>query len=131
MSSNLAKWHGFLADPDPKRLHALLHDDVVFHSPVVHTPQRGRAITAAYLSAAQHVLNDGFTYLRTFDCGNRAVLEFQCEIDGIHINGIDMIEWDGDGLITDFKVMLRPLKAVNTVHRMMGEMLAAMKGGTP
>jgi hypothetical protein len=71
--------------------------------------------------------NDTFKYLREVIQGNNAVLEFQTMIDGISINGVDMITWDTDGRITDFKVMLRPLKAVNLVHRMMGEMLQKIK----
>ena len=101
---------------------------VVFHSPVVHTPQEGKPITTLYLAAAMHVLNnDNFKYLREITSDNHAVLEFQTEIDGIVINGVDMITWREDGRIIDFKVMLRPLKAINLIHRMMGEMLEKLK----
>jgi len=94
----------------------------------VHTPQTGKPITKLYLTAALHVLNnDTFEYLREVISGNHAVLEFQTVIDGITINGVDMIAWGDDGRITDFKVMLRPLKAVNLVHKMMGNMLQKMK----
>ena len=105
-------------------LNALLHDDVVFHSPVVHTPQVGKAITAKYLTGAMHVLNNAsFRYEREIVGPRDALLEFVTEIDGIQINGIDLIRWDEDGLIVDFKVMVRPLKAVNLLHQKMGEML--------
>lgn len=128
-SPNLQRWMDFIAADvhNAETLTPLLADDVVFHSPVVHTPQRGRAITTAYLSAAGNVLGgDKFTYVRELDCGDRAVLEFTTEIDGIFINGIDMIEWDADGRITDFKVMVRPLKAIQKLHAMMAEMLETM-----
>lgn len=129
MNPRLERWHRLLEAPDAKTLGAMLHPDVVFHSPVVHTPQRGRGIVIAYLMAAFQVLGgEKFRYLRTFDCGDRAVLEFVTELDGLQVNGIDMIEWDETGLITDFKVKIRPLKAVNAVHARMGELLAAMKG---
>ena len=106
----------------------MLHDDVVFRSPVVHTPQEGKAITFAYLSAAGNTLGNGtFKYTKVFDCGDKAVLEFETEMDGIHVNGIDMIEWDENGQIVDFKVMVRPLKAIQTVHAAMGRMLEQMK----
>lgn len=121
-------WHAYTATPSKAALNALLHDDVVFHSPVVHTPQRGKAITFAYLWAANSTLgNDSFQYLREVVDDRHVVLEFQTTMDGINVNGIDMITFDADGLIIDFKVMVRPLQAVNKVHQQMGEMLAAMK----
>jgi hypothetical protein len=125
--SHLDGWLRFAKAHDPALLDGLLHDDVTFHSPVVHTPQQGKAITQAYLSAAMAVLgNAEFRYVRTFDCGERSVLEFHTVIDGIEINGVDMIEWDAEGRITDFKVMVRPLKAVQTLHAGMAEMLKRM-----
>lgn len=127
-SHPLSKWHDYTETPSPDALNALLHDNVTFHSPVVHTPQQGKAITFAYLWAANETLgNESFQYLREIVDGNTAVLEFQTEMDGITVNGIDMIEWNEEGLITDFKVMVRPLQAMNKVHQMMGEMLARMK----
>ncbi len=123
-SPNLQRWMDHIASHDPAGLPALLHEDVVFRSPIVHTPQKGRAITLQYLGAAGNTLaNDSFRYTRVFDCGDRAVLEFESEMDGILVNGIDMIEWDETGLIVDFKVMVRPLKAIQTVHAAMKAML--------
>ena len=102
----------------------LLHDEVVFHSPVVHTPQRGKAITLKYLMGAMQVLNtEAFHYLREIVGERDAMLEFVTELDGIQVNGIDLIRWDERGLITEFKVMVRPLKAIQVVHHKMGEML--------
>lgn len=127
-SHPIAKWHAYTDTPSPGALNALLHDDVVFHSPVVHTPQAGKQITFAYLWAANETLgNPSFQYLREIVDGPHAVLEFQTEMDGIKVNGVDMITFDDDGLITDFKVMVRPLQAMNKVHQQMGEMLAKMK----
>jgi len=101
----------------------------VFHSPVVHTPQIGRPIVIAYLAAAGSTLgNDSFQYLREIVDGNHAVLELQTKMDGVHVNGIDMITFDDDGLIKDFKVMVRPLKAVNKVWEMMAAQLEKAKG---
>ena len=121
---HLAAWHEYTLADDPDMLQAQLADDATFHSPVVHTPQQGRAIVFAYLRAASHVLGgESFEYLREFDCGNSAVLEFRTELDGIMINGIDMITWNDEGKIIDFKVMVRPLQAIQKVHGMMGEML--------
>lgn len=129
-SGNLQRWMDFIESGDhgAEALQDLLADDVVFQSPVVHTPQRGKAITTAYLGAAGKVLGgETFKYVREFDCGDRAVLEFMSEIDGIIINGVDMIEWNDEGKITDFKVMVRPLKAIQKVHGLMAQMLEAMK----
>ena len=87
-------------------------------------------VTMAYLTAAGETLGgDTFRYVRVFDCGDKAVLEFECIMDGIQVNGVDMIEWNADGQIVDFKVMVRPLKAIQTVHAAMGAMLAKMKAG--
>lgn len=139
---NLQRWFDWMkSDKTAEGLSDLLHDDVVFRSPVVHTPQEGKDITMAYLTAAGSTLGGGdkkasdeaskFKYPRIFDCGDKAVIEFETEMDGILVNGIDMIEWDTDGKITDFKVMVRPLKAINKVHEAMGAMLAKMKAGEP
>lgn len=122
----LAAWHAYMADGgDPQALRDLLADDAVFHSPVVHTPQAGRDKVFAYLHAASHVLGgEQFRYLREIVDGDQAMLEFQTELDGILINGVDIIRWNDDGQIADFKVMVRPLKAINKVWERMGEMLA-------
>jgi hypothetical protein len=131
----LQAWHELVRTRNPKGLHALLADDVVFHSPVVHTPQRGKAITFQYLAGAMQVLNNAsFRYEREIVGERDAVLEFATEIDGILINGIDLIRWNDEGLIVDFKVMVRPLKAVNLVHQKMGatlEQLKASQGRPP
>ncbi len=120
----ITAWHEIASSRDVARLDALLADDAVFHSPVVHTPQAGRALVRMYLAAAFQVFfNDSFRYVREIVGGHDAVLEFQVEIDGIQVNGIDMIRWDDDGRIVDFKVMIRPLKAIELVHRRMAAML--------
>ncbi|MBB5704798.1 hypothetical protein FHR21_000123 [Sphingopyxis panaciterrulae] len=123
----LAAWHAYMAaGGDPQALRALLAEDAVFHSPVVHTPQEGRDKVFAYLHAASHVLGgDSFRYLREIVDGDQACLEFVCELDGIQINGVDIIRWDANGKIEDFKVMVRPLKAINKVWEKMATMLAA------
>ena len=128
MIDTLAAWHHIVSTRDTAALADLLHDDVVFHSPVVHTAQRGKAITLLYLQGAMQVLNsEHFRYEREIVGPRDAVLEFVTLIDGLHINGVDLIRWGDDGRITDFKVMVRPLKAVNALHQKMGELLA--KGG--
>jgi ketosteroid isomerase-like protein len=128
ITNTIDTWHKLVGARDESGLDNILADNVVFHSPVVHTPQEGKPITKLYLTAAMHVLNNGtFKYLREVISGNNAVLEFSTVIDGITINGVDMITWGADGRITDFKVMLRPLKAINLVHKMMGDMLQKIK----
>ena len=122
----LAAWHQLVRDRDPRALDALLSDRVVFHSPVVHTPQAGKAVTMQYLAAALRVFfNASFRYVREIAGSRDAMLEFQVEIDGISVNGVDIMKWDDDGRIVEFKVMLRPLKAVNLIHQKMGAMLQA------
>ena len=121
----IANWHKVIeGGSDPQALAEILCDDAVFHSPVVHTPQEGKPIVMAYLTAAGATLgNDSFTYLREVVDGDTAVLEFTTEMDGIHINGIDMITFDEEGKIIDFKVMVRPLKAIKKVWEMMAAQL--------
>lgn len=122
----LSTWHELVESRNAKGLTTLLADDVVFHSPVVHTPQVGKAITIQYLSAAFHVFfNESFKYIREVVGPSDAVLEFQVEIDGITVNGVDMLKWDGDGRIVDFKVLIRPLKAINLIHQKMAATLQA------
>lgn len=130
-AKGLKRWHEVIeGGSEPAALTNIMREDAVFHSPVVHTPQEGRPIVVAYLSAAGQTLgNDSFQYLREVVDGNNAVLEFQTEMDGIQVNGIDMITFDDEGLITEFKVMVRPLKAVNKVWEMMGAQLERMKAG--
>ena len=122
--ANIDAWHAVVKSRDNQALSDLIADDAVFHSPLVHTPQAGKALTTAYLTAALHVLaNDSFRYVREINDGQHSVLEFALELDGIAVNGVDMIEWDTDGKIIDFKVMIRPYKAIEVVRTNMAAML--------
>jgi ketosteroid isomerase-like protein len=128
IENTIAAWHKILETKDAAGLDNILADNVIFHSPIVHTPQEGKPITKLYLTATLYVFNnDSFKYLREVISGNNAVLEFSTVIEGITVNGVDMITWDADGRITDFEVMVRPLKAINLIHKMMGEMLQKIK----
>lgn len=123
----VAAWHAMIKSGDISSLDTWLNDDVVFYSPVVHTPQRGKAITKQYLAAAFFVFfNDSFSYVKEIIGERDAALEFELELDGIHINGVDLIEWNDAGEVIRFKVMLRPLKAVNLIHEKMQAMLQSM-----
>lgn len=119
-------WHAYMAAPTRESLGALLADHVVFVSPALHTPQEGKALTMKYLTAASEVLGGpAFRYVGEWRAERSAVLEFECALEGgIQVNGVDMIEWDEHGRITRFKVMLRPLKALNAVVAAMGAALA-------
>jgi hypothetical protein len=117
-------WHDLVRTRNVAGLDTLLADDAVFHSPVVHTPQAGKAITARYLAAAFHVFfNESFRYVREIVGPQDAALEFAVEIDGIAVNGVDLIKWNAAGRIVEFKVLIRPLKAINLVHQKMAAML--------
>jgi hypothetical protein len=125
----LDKWYGYMKSHDRAALWDLLHPDAVFESPVVHTRQRGRDITFKYLSSAEKVLGGpGFRYVGEWRSATGAVLEFENVIEGITVNGVDIITSDDDGRITHFKVMVRPLKAINLLHRLMGEQLMKEAG---
>jgi hypothetical protein len=120
----IQRWHVIALERRADDLGGILAEDCVFESPVVHTPQAGREIVFKYLASADKVLGgDGFTYRGEWLNANSAILEFSNTINGIKVNGIDMITWNDAGQITHFKVMVRPLKAIQMVHQMMGEML--------
>jgi hypothetical protein len=124
----LETWHRLVRDHDPSGLEALLAEDAVFYSPVVHSPQRGRALTAGYLTAAFQVFfNPSFRYVREIVGASDAMLEFETEIDGIIVNGVDIIKWNQSGQIVEFKVMIRPLKAINLIHQRMAAMLESRR----
>jgi len=125
----LARWHAMLETRNLNDLDDLLADNATFFSPVVHTPQVGKQVTSLYLKSAALMLVAGgtFRYLNEWWNDSSAVLEFEAVVNGITINGIDMMFWNADGRIEQFKVMVRPLKAVNLVHEAMGKLLAAGK----
>jgi len=122
----VARWHTLLQRRDPKELLEFLAEEAVFLSPIVHTPQRGRAVTAGYLAAAFRVLgNESFRYVREIVGPRDAMLEFETTIDGTLVNGVDIIKWNDEGKVVEFKVMIRPLKAISLVHERMAAMLQA------
>lgn len=126
----IERWHRLLRTQDPSGLTELLAEDAVFHSPVVHTPQRGRKLAAAYLAAAFEVfVNPTFRYVREIVGATDAMLEFEVEIDGVQVNGVDLVRWNEAGRIVDFKVLIRPLKAIQLVHHKMQEMLERARAG--
>jgi hypothetical protein len=130
MEKALEKWHLFTTSKDPKYLDELLADDVVFYSPIEHAPQKGKWITTGYLMSAMMILGadkSKFTYVKEVMNTKDAILEFTAEIDGISINGVDMISVNEAGKLNVFKVMIRPLKAVNLIHEKMGEILKEMQ----
>ncbi len=125
----IARWHRYLGGELPGGLDDLLADDVVFYSPVVYTPQRGKPVTKQYLEAASQTLAGGaggtFRYTKQVLAGNTAVLEFETSLEGRYVNGVDVIRCDADGRIVEFRVMLRPLQGIQAVHEQMGRRLAA------
>lgn len=125
MPETIAAWHGLVAAKDPALLDALLADDCVFRSPAVHTPQEGKEVTTQYLTAALAVLGPTLRYRREWYADDSAVLQFEAELDGLTVDGIDMITWDEDGQITEFAVMVRPVKALHKLMELMAARLFA------
>ena len=124
MATALDSWHEIIRNGDASALDTLIADDAVFHSPVVHTPQVGKAIVVKYLTAAANVLLDeSFKYLREIVDQRQAMLEFQVTLDGIVINGVDHIRWDENNQIIEFKVWVRPLKGMQKLHQAMAKQL--------
>jgi hypothetical protein len=126
MTDPLDRWHEIVRTQDASLLGPLLADDVVFRSPAVHTPQEGRELATAYLTAAMTVLGPGLEYRREWRAASSAVLEFTTTIDAIDVHGVDIIEWDDTLRITDFTVMVRPVKGLQVVIERMG---AELTGG--
>jgi len=139
----IEKWHANMRGQLPGGLDELLDDDVVFYSPIVYTPQRGKAITKLYLQAAGQTLPGeksaaaqsaasgdqpkGFHYTKIVMTDDTAVLEFETPVEGKYVNGVDIIRCNDAGRIVEIRVMLRPLQAINLVHQQMGRALEAMK----
>jgi hypothetical protein len=137
----IEKWHAHLRGELPGGLDELLDDDVVFYSPIVYTPQAGKAITTLYLQAAGMTLpgdaaastsegragsGGGFRYTKSVLSGDVAVLEFETTVEGKYVNGVDIIRCNEEGRIVEFRVMIRPLQAINLVHRQMAATLERM-----
>ena len=117
MNSPLEAWRRLVANKDVSGVDSLLAEDVVFHSPVIDTPQAGKAVTRQYLAAVFEIFSKhSFRYVREVVGDRDAALEFLVEIDGVPVNGVDLIAWNDEGLIVDFKVMLRPMKAVKLMQ---------------
>ena len=137
----IAKWHQHMRGQLPGGLDELLDDDVVFYSPIVYTPQEGKAITTMYLQAAGQTLpgdkgadapgggggGGGFRYTKEVLAGDTAVLEFETTVQGKYVNGVDIITCNDEGRIVEFRVMIRPLQAINLVHEQMRAMLETMQ----
>lgn len=122
----IQRWLHMIEAGDIDRLEEMLAEDAVFYSPAVFTPQRGRALAAGYLRAAEHMFSStDFHYVQMWFSANSAVLEFAADLDGISVEGIDMIGWNDDDEITSFKVMIRPFKGLQAVIGKMAELLAA------
>jgi hypothetical protein len=135
----VAQWLAYMSGEVPGGLDDLLDDDVVFYSPIVFTPQRGKEITSLYLQAAGQTFagsnssgkrdsdsGERFHYTKSVIGGDTAVLEFETTMEGKYVNGVDIIRCNGEGRIIEFRVMIRPLQAVNLVHQQMAAMLDSM-----
>ncbi|CAG0971852.1 steroid Delta-isomerase [Myxococcaceae bacterium] len=124
----LDAWHDLVRRRDASALDDMLADDCVFHSPIVHTPQRGKALSKLYLTGAILLLGgEDFHYVREIVGERDAMLEFRAVVDGIEVNGVDIVRWNDAGKIVDFKVMVRPLKAIHLLHAKMAAQLEKMK----
>ena len=127
-SKGLTLWHQFVENRDPTHLDDFIADNATLHSPVVWTPQKGKKIVIIYLIAACEIIaNEHFKYIREVSNDEHTMLEFSTVIDGVSVEGVDMLTFDSEGKLLDIKVMIRPLQAVNIVHQKMGEFLAKMK----
>ena len=124
--NTLERWHQIVKERNPAGLEEILAQDCVFLSPVVHTPQVGKELTTMYLTGAMMVFNDSFHYVKEVVTEEHAVLEFVCEVEGTVVNGVDIITFDAQGQIVEFKVMIRPLKAINMMQAKMFELLSSM-----
>ena len=122
----VAAWHRVAGSKDPAQLRELLADDVVFRSPAVFSPQKGRAATTLYLTAAMNVLGPTLRYLDEWYGPTSAVLEFEADLDGVAVHGVDMLRWNKAGSLTGFTVMVRPVKGLQELMMRMGAELARL-----
>lgn len=118
-------WHAVAESRDPALLNELLADDVVFRSPAVFAPQEGKALTIRYLSSALVVLGPSLRYVSEWHDQTSAVLEFEAELDGVYLQGVDMLRWNGDGKLVSFTVMVRPMRGLQKLVELMGRELTA------
>ena len=124
MKNPINKWHEVVTTQNQDLLKSILAENVTFYSPVVFTAQKGKSLTLLYLMAAAQIFNNkSFSYTKEIINENHATLEFELNINGIEINGIDLITWNEEGMIIEFKVFIRPLQGVNVIHKMMQQML--------
>ena len=121
----VAAWHALVESRDPAGLDALLADDCVFRSPAVHTPQQGKALTTAYLTAAMVVLGPTLRYVREWYAADSAVLEFEAVVDGRTVHGVDMLTWNPAGQLIDFTVMVRPFQGLTKLMEQMAAQLSS------
>ena len=141
IEQHIKQWHDFTHGNLPGGLDTLLADDIIFYSPVVFTPQEGKELAKLYLMAAGNTFggddakkngdieDSSFRYTKEVLSGNQAILEFETKIEGKYVNGVDIISFNEDGKISEFKVMIRPLQAVNIIHMQMQKMLAELSNG--
>ena len=124
MPGPVARWHALAGAREPDGLDDLLADDVVFRSPAVHLPQDGKALTTAYLSAALVVLGPTLRYGREWYDERSAVLEFEADLEGLSVHGVDMFSWADDGRIVEFTVMVRPVRGLHKLIELMAAQLS-------
>jgi len=124
----LRAWHAVVESGNPALLDDLLADDVVFRSPAVFTPQRGKSVTTRYLSSAMVVLGPSLRYVGQWHDQASAVLEFEAELDGVYVQGVDMLRWNEQDKLTSFTVMVRPIRGLQKLAELMAPRLSAGPG---
>jgi len=131
----MEKWHQNLNGELPGGIDELLADDVKFYSPIVFTPVKGKELAKSYLGAGGNTFSGGktmeslgaddskFKYTKEVVSGYHAVLEFEVEVEGKYVNGVDIITCNDEAKIIELKVMLRPLQEINIMHEQMKKRL--------
>jgi ketosteroid isomerase-like protein len=124
-AASLKQWHAMVARRDLAALPELLAPDVVFRSPMAHTPYPGAQAASLILGTVINVF-EGFTYHRELASadGLSVVLEFSATVHGKELKGIDMIRFDEQGRMVEFEVMVRPLSGLQALGDEMGKRLA-------
>jgi hypothetical protein len=125
----LRRWHAVAGAKDPALLDDLLAEEVVFQSPAVFAPQAGKALTISYLSAALTVLGPSLRYVSQWHDHASAVLEFEADLDGVYVQGVDILRWNAEEKLVSFTVMVRPLRGLQKLAELMAVQLAAGQPG--
>jgi len=128
MTDLTQRWRDLFAMENMPPVRDMLAEDIQMHSPAMHQVQRGPDLIADYITAAHEIFTRwDLDYVRAFQNGNEICMEFEGEIEGVTLNGVDIIRWNADDKIDDFKIMIRPASGLKKLGEVMVKILAEVQ----